>query len=58
MVVMRWIVLVLSLAFAAAIPDAAGQTRGSTVSPVEFDSYKTALTTSDPARRAICPAAA
>lgn len=52
MLLMRWIVLVLSLALAAANFDAAGQSRGGVGNPVEFDSYKSALATSDPARRA------
>ena len=49
---MRWLGLVLSLAFAFAASDISAQTRSSFANPAEYDSYMTALNTRDAARRA------
>jgi len=49
---MRWVVLVLSLALAAASPDVAAQSRSSFGNPAEYDAYQAALAMRDPARRA------
>ncbi len=50
--VMRLIAVVLSLALAVSAADAAGQDRSSFSNPAEYDAYKSALATRDPARRA------
>ena len=52
MPVVRWFVLVLSLAFAVATSDLAAQTRNSFSNPAEYDAYMAALNTRDPERRA------
>ena len=52
MVVLRWVVLLLSLALAIQSPDAAGQARSSFANPAEYDNFQAALKTQDPARRA------
>ncbi|HZB52074.1 MAG TPA: hypothetical protein VE527_00520, partial [Reyranella sp.] len=49
---LRWIVLVLSLALAVPSPDAAGQARSSFGNPAEYDNFQAALKTQDPAKRA------
>jgi hypothetical protein len=46
---LRWVVLVLSLALVAQSPQAAGQARSSFANPAEYDNYQAALKTSDPA---------
>jgi len=50
--VLRWMLCVLSLALAFASLDAAAQDRSSFANPAEYDAYKAALATRDPARRA------
>ncbi|NDH60215.1 MAG: hypothetical protein EBY18_00890 [Alphaproteobacteria bacterium] len=52
MAAMRWLGLVLSLAFALAVSDIAAQTRNSFSNPAEYDSYMAALNTRDAAKRA------
>ena len=52
MIVMRWVVLVLSLALAVQSLDAAGQARSSFANPAEYDNFQAALKTPDPAKRA------
>ena len=51
MPVVRWFVLVLSLAFAVATSDLAAQTRNSFSNPAEYDAYMAALNTRDPEDR-------
>jgi len=51
-IVLRWVVLVLSLALAAQSPDAAGQGRSSFANPAEYDNYQSALNAREPAKRA------
>ena len=48
----RWLVLVLSLAFAFAAVDAAAQSRSSFQNPAEYDNYMAALNTADATKRA------
>jgi tetratricopeptide (TPR) repeat protein len=50
--VVRWFVLVLSLALAFAAGDATAQSRSSFSNPAEYDSYMAALNTADATRRA------
>ena len=50
--VLRWVVLVLSLALVAQPPQAAGQARGSFANPAEYDNFQAALKTGDPSKRA------
>ena len=52
MPVVRWFVLVLSLAFVVAASDLAAQTRGSFSNPAEYDAYMAALNTRDAEKRA------
>lgn len=52
MTVVRWFVLVLSLAFALAASDLAAQDRTSFQNPAEYDNYMAALNTRDPGKRA------
>ncbi|HEY4890613.1 MAG TPA: hypothetical protein VII10_02865, partial [Reyranella sp.] len=52
MAVVRWFVLVLSLAFAVVASDLAAQTRSSFSNPAEYDAYMAALNTRDPEKRA------
>ena len=52
MAVVRWFVLVLSLAFAVAASDLAAQNRSSFSNPAEYDAYMAALNTRDPDKRA------
>lgn len=49
---LRWVVLVLSLALVAASLDAAAQNRSSFGNPAEYDAYQAALAMRDPAKRA------
>jgi tetratricopeptide (TPR) repeat protein len=49
---MRWVVLAISLMLAGAPLEAMSQNRSSFANPAEYDSYKAALATRDPARRA------
>ncbi|MFZ5780377.1 MAG: hypothetical protein ACOY4R_09295 [Pseudomonadota bacterium] len=48
----RWVVLAMSLMLAAVVPGAMAQNRSSFANPAEYDSYKAALATRDPAKRA------
>ncbi len=52
MAVVRWLVLVLSLALALAAVDAAAQSRSSFQNPAEYDTYMAALNSADATRRA------
>lgn len=51
--VVRWLVLMLSLALAVAASDLAAQDRKSFGNPAEYDAYKAALNTRDAERRAV-----
>jgi tetratricopeptide (TPR) repeat protein len=50
--VVRWFVLVVTLALAVAAGDLAAQTRSSFQNPAEYDNYMAALNNRDPAKRA------
>ena len=52
MAVVRWLVVVLSLAVALAAPDLGAQNRSSFSNPAEYDNYMAALNMRDPAKRA------
>ena len=52
MAVVRWFVLVLSLAFAVAASDRAAQNRSSFANPAEYDAFMAALNTRDAEKRA------